>query len=175
MPDRHLIVYESAGCPFFSIATTRDFLGRPAYDESCRETRRQAFDEIRATGADVIVAQSWWNMPLTSETASETWSFDSDAEFADFAATELQRLKADLGIVDLVVIGNVPTNRDQVSPLDCIGRPVRLNEVRCATTPLNDPELRWRAEVNAVLRARSPRRHDVRRPVRLPLRRPGLR
>jgi hypothetical protein len=133
---------------------TRDYGTELAqYDGPCRAARRQAFDEIRAAGGgDVIVAQNWFRLRMSSETTSVKVVFRSDKEWAEFAGQELERLKATLGIQNLLVIGNVPTLGGQVSPVDCIARPIRLNDVGCRATPLAEPHIAARKNFNTTLR-----------------------
>jgi peptidoglycan/LPS O-acetylase OafA/YrhL len=153
LPDRRLIFFESSACPFFSPDKTRDYGAALAqYDQPCRSTRRLAFDEIRVSGADVVVAQNWFRMDMVSEVTTDRWVFTTDAGWARFVGEELSQLKADLGIQTLVVIGNVPTPGGLISPVDCIARPVRLNDVGCSATPRDNPKLAIRALFNARLR-----------------------
>jgi peptidoglycan/LPS O-acetylase OafA/YrhL len=152
LPARHLIFFESSACPFFSPDKTRDYGAELAqYDEPCRTTRRMAFDEIRATGADVVVAQNWFVMNMVSESTSERWEFTDYTRWAEFVGQELARLKSALGIQNLVVIGNVPTLGGLVSPVDCIARPIRLNDVGCTATPLTNSRVAIRRAFNSVL------------------------
>jgi peptidoglycan/LPS O-acetylase OafA/YrhL len=154
LPERRLVVYEVSACYFFSPDKTRDYGQELAqYDGPCRAARRRAFDEIRATDADVVVAQNWAApVDMLSETSSERWPLATDAAFIDFAGRELQQLKGSLGIENLVVIGNIPTMGGRVSALDCIARPVRLNDLGCTATPIDNARLSRRQDANATLR-----------------------
>lgn len=154
LPDRRLIFYERSGCPFFSVDKTRDYGELVDYDAPCRAARDQGFEEVRQTGADVVVAQNWFVVDMVSLTTPERWEFATNAEWATFAATEVDRLQSELQIENLVVIGNVPTPGGLVSPLDCIARPVRLNDVGCRATPIDNPKLVARRGFNEILRER---------------------
>ena len=153
LPTRRLVFFESSGCQFFSLESTRDFGALAAqYDAPCRTTRKQAFNEIRATGGDVVVAQNWRAILMISESTSESMSLPPRDAFTDFIRDELEQLKKTLGVENLVVIGNVPTPGGLISPLDCISRPVRLNEVGCAATSLDNKLLAMRKDFNSKLR-----------------------
>jgi hypothetical protein len=157
LPERRLIFYESPACPFYSPDKTRDYGTALAdYDEPCRFTRRRAFDEIRTTGADVVVAQNWYRLNMVSEMSGDRWEFSSDAEYLEFVSQELGELKRALRIQNLVVVGNVPMlgGGDMVSPLDCISRPVRLNDIGCTSTPVTHKAISSRREFNVALKAR---------------------
>jgi peptidoglycan/LPS O-acetylase OafA/YrhL len=155
LPDRRLIFFESSACPFFSPDKTRTWSAeQAAYDEPCRDTRQMAFDEIRNTGADVVVAQNWYRLTMISETTDERWEFTTNDQWAEFAGHELGELKRALGIENLVVIGNVPTlGDDLVSPVDCMARPIRLTDGGCSTTALDSITLAGRKDFNATLGA----------------------
>ena len=154
LPNRKVMIFESDSCPFFSIDATRDFVDPELvrYDEPCRSTKHRAFDEIRRTGADVIVAQNWSKVPMVSERSAERWAFKLDSDWAKFAGEELQQLRAELGIGRLLVIGDVPTSGGQISPVDCLARPIRRGDVGCAATPISNPILTSKRDFNQVLR-----------------------
>src|SRR4029078_3503749 len=101
-----------------------------------------------AAVSHVVVAQNCVRMDMVSEVTTDRWVFTTDAGWARFVGEELRQLKADLGIQTLVVIGSVPPPGGLISPVDCIARPVRLNDVGCSATPRDNPKLAIRALFN---------------------------
>ena len=154
LPDRRVMVFESDSCPFFSFDKTREFI-EPAlmsYDQPCRDTKHRAFDFIRTLDGDVVLAQNWSKYPMVAEDAAGRWRFTLDADWASFAGRELQALKSVLGVERMLVIGNVPTPGGQISPVDCLSRPIRFTDVGCAATPTSNELLRNKRAFNDVLR-----------------------
>lgn len=151
--------YEYSSCQFYSVEYTRDYTGFPdpvMYDTGCRAARQLAFDAIRkAPGALVVLSEFWGPMPMLSERDGRSLPVPASGDYYRFVGTEIARLKSDLGVQRLAVIGSVPTAAGVASSLDCFGRPA-LTERSCAVKPLTDPIIAQRAETNALLSAGLP-------------------
>lgn len=151
--------YEFSSCQFYSVEYTRDYNGFPdpvMYDTGCLAARKGAFDAIRnAPGALVVLSQFWGPMPMRSERGGEPLPVPAPEPYYRFVGSELGRLKSELGVKQLAVIGSVPTAADVASSLDCFGRP-RLTEKVCAVKSKADPIIAQRAETNALLSASLP-------------------
>lgn len=151
--------HEYSSCQFYSLEYTRDYTGFPdpvMYDTGCRAARKGAFDAIRnASGALVVLSEFWGPMPMLSERGGAALPVPAPEEYYKFVGSELDRLKTELGVKRLAVIGSVPTAAGVASSLDCFGRPA-LTEKACATKPLTDPIIAQRAETNALLSANLP-------------------
>lgn len=151
--------HEYSSCQFYSVEYTRDYTGFPdptMYDAGCRAARKGAFEAIRkAPNALIVLSEFWGPMAMQSEKAGASLPVPSPEEYYKFVGFEIDRLKSELGVKRLAVIGSVPTAAGVASSLDCFGRPV-LTEKACATKPLTDPIIAQRAETNALLSANLP-------------------
>ena len=72
-----------------------------------------------------------------------------------FVGEEIDRLKSDLGIRSMVVLGSVPTASGVGSPMDCFGRPF-LDEPSCMSHPRTNPVVMQREKTNELLREHLP-------------------
>ncbi len=146
--------HEYSSCQFYSVEYTRDYTGFPdpdMYDSGCRSARKRGFDAIgKAPDALVVVSEFWGPMPMLSERGGPPLPVPTSEAYYKFVGSEVARLKSELGVQKLVVIGSVPTAAGIASSLDCFGRPT-LTERVCATKPLKDPTIAQRAETNHLL------------------------
>ena len=154
LDDRRVSLYASVACTFFSFDTSKDYGSQLDRADRCREARARAFGSIRdSPGSTVVIAQDWHRMPLITESTGDPFELPDGMTYAAFVGRELEELRTTLGIGRLIVIGNVPTIGSEVSPVDCMSRPVELVDRGCSTTPLTHPRLASRQRGNAALDA----------------------
>jgi peptidoglycan/LPS O-acetylase OafA/YrhL len=156
LPDLNVQFFEFSSCPFYSPTYTRDFSDHPdpvVYDKGCRERRATAFKAIRSARVPVVVGQYWDIYPMIDEITGQKRKIESAEDLADFAASELAKLKHDFGISHLIVIGNVPTVGVAGTPIDCMGRTF-LTMTACASEAIDNATVSPRAAINDLLAAR---------------------
>ena len=156
LPDLNVQFFEFSSCPFYSPTYTRDFRTHPdpiLYDKGCRQMRATAFKAIRSARVPVVIGQYWDIYPMIDEITGQKRQLESAEDLATFAASELVKLKRDLGISHLFVIGNVPTVGVAGTPLDCMGRTF-LTMAACASEAIDNATVSARAAINGLMAAR---------------------
>jgi peptidoglycan/LPS O-acetylase OafA/YrhL len=135
-PDFNTRIFTFSSCPFYSEEYTRNFsdYSDPAlYDHGCRAARDAAFAEIRDTNALLVVSQYWINFPLISERTGRTINASDMVGAATVISRELEKMKHDLKLSNIAVLGNSPGALQGETFTDCMTRPATFRR-DCAKT-----------------------------------------
>lgn len=94
-PDVEFIFYEFSGCRFYSVEFTEKY-PKKNLDDKCRQTRKEAFSELRGKPDTLILSQNWGGgsgEALVSELDGREVHFTDTQGYASFVSNEIIRLK----------------------------------------------------------------------------------